>query len=215
MKERPILFSAPMVRAILDGRKTQTRRALKIQPTIIRDPFPTTDDVKHIFRFKQSTGIYQCLGMQNLIDTCKFGKVGDRLWVRETWQHSNHPFGPLDHGCDIFYRADYWDDPHGMDGEKSPEGKYRDWKASIHMPRWASRINLQITGVRVERLHEISDADCKAEGYPIDRSGSNIDAWLWYRNLWESINGNDCWKLNPWVWVIEFKQLTGNENGKC
>lgn len=229
MKERPILFSAPMVRAILDGRKTQTRRALKIQPTIIRDPFPTTDDVKHIFRFKQSTGIYQCLGMQNLIDTCKFGKVGDRFWVRETWQHSNHPFGHLDQDCSIFYRADYWDDPHGMDGEKSPEGKYRDWKPSIHMPRWASRIDLEITGVRVERLQDISEADAIAEGaklfdnIPIGTPGprparwsmenpTNTDQCLstakWaFANFFQKINGGDAWNDNPWVWVIEFKRI--------
>lgn len=116
MKERPILFSAPMVRAILAGAKTQTRRVVKDRHIDAAPP--------------------ACL-FQWLRERCPYGQPGDRLWVRETWQHANFPFGPYDDSCQVFYRADYMDDPHGPDGEKSPEGKYRNWKPSIHMPRSA------------------------------------------------------------------------------
>lgn len=198
MKERPILFSAPMVRAILEGRKTQTRRFVK----------PRKDRL-----FGCVLQPNELAGEINNGSFCNsfYGKPGDRLWVRETWQHSNYPFGPLDHDCEIFYRADYWDDPHGMDGEKSPEGKYRDWKPSIHLPRWASRINLEITGVRIEPLQDISETDAKAEGVnewfengPF--TGMESKTFLTgYRKIWELINGQGSWGKNPWVWVIEFK----------
>ncbi len=160
MKERPILFSGAMVRAILEGRKTQTRRIVKPQPpqhtrevTTFHHPDPRT----HYWAFDGES-------LMDWAQPCPYGEVGDRLYVRETWQHSNHPFGPYESDCLVFYRADYFDDPHGPDGEKSPEGKYREWRPSIHMPRAASRITLEVTDVRVERLQEISEADAIAEG---------------------------------------------------
>ncbi|WP_257819798.1 hypothetical protein [Burkholderia glumae] len=160
MKERPILFSAPMVRAIIEGRKTQTRRVVKPQPPAdAREviTFHHPDPRTHYWGFDGGSLLDWC-------QPCPYGEVGDRLYVRETWQHSNHPLGPYEDGCLVFYRADYMDDPHGPDGEKSPEGKYREWRPSIHMPRSASRITLEITGVRVERLHDISEGDAIAEG---------------------------------------------------
>lgn len=218
MKERPIIFSAPMVMAILDGRKTQTRRIIKPQ-------FNATPGIAKITPHDLEGGRF---GFFDEFQEyrCPYGQPGDRLWVRESWQHSNYPFGPLDPDCDIFYRADYWDDPHGMDGEKSAEGKYRTWKRSFHMPKWASRIDLEITGVRVERLQDISEADAVAEG--IERTGGAASCCPWknyrkgdlgemtldcsapsrsYMTLWESINGAGSWDANPWIWVLEFQRI--------
>ena len=218
IKERPILFSALMVRAILDGRKTQTRRELQNQPTVIRDPFPTTEDVKNVFLFKESTGIYKCLGMKNLIDTCKFGKSGDRLWVRESW--STHAVFNDKKPSDLRTVNSY----HYLADGAVQTGKKR---PSIHMPRWASRIDLEITSVRVERLQEISEQDALAEGmtssfirsgdtrvggssklYGIDQDNTfALTAKSAYEVLWEQINGQGSWDKNPWVWVIEFKRV--------
>lgn len=198
MKARPILFSAPMVRALLAGTKTQTRRVVT--------PPRGWPQYSHADPFAMPPAVWWWNGEHTHVGVkqeCPYGQPGDRLWVRETWQHSNHPFGPLDKTCAIFYRADYSADPHGMDGEKSPEGKYRQWRPSIHMPRWASRILLEITGIRVERLQDISEADCRAEGL-----GDTVDrAHHWYRVLWEQINGPGSWEANPWVWVVEFKRI--------
>lgn len=223
IKERPILFSAPMVRALLDGSKTQTRRAIKIQPSI--------DSMGHFIwnemNFGQEIDGKPCV--RNLIKFhCPYGKVGDRLWVRETWMP--------DPSCD----DDAWDDAaiswHEWDGCGMPMRDYPDalknvsnviyraswdgqemvgWKPSIHMPRWASRINLEITAVRVERLNDISEADAKAEGVlQVESDGyQNYDGTggYWgsainsFETLWESINGAGSWQENPFVWVIEFK----------
>lgn len=222
MKEHPILFNTEMVHAILEEQKTQTRRIVNqvrgFEYYDICSPCATADSFSIWWH-----GKYETVGVRQ---ECPFGKVGDHLWVRETWQHSNHPYGPLDKSCDIFYREEYFDDPHGMDGEKSPEGKYRFWKPSIHMPRWASRITLEITGVRVQRLQNISNEDSIAEG--IERIGGMTSCTPWrnyrigqkgemsmhcssatraYMTLWESINGAGSWDVNPWVWVIEFKAV--------
>lgn len=207
MKERPILFSAPMVRAILAGQKTQTRRAAK--PVRHPDLGNTYDPGALVLEHEP----------QHVIDrACPYGQPGDRLWVRETWQHANSPHGPYEPGCTCFYRADYWDDPHGMDGEKSPEGKYRTWIPSIHMPRAASRINLEVMHVRVEKLQDISEADAIAEGAP--GGHGSIPGYPYaatshehYRHIWESINGRGSWEKNPWVWVVEFKRIEPPKNG--
>lgn len=106
----------------------------------------------------------------------------------------------------MFYRADYADDPHGYDGERSPEGKYRRWRPSIHMPRAASRITLEITDIRVERLQNISSEDAIAEG--IQHTGTFADDPIRsFQNLIESIHGAGYWQTNPWMWVVEFKKL--------
>lgn len=194
-----------MVHALLAGTKTQTRRVCK--------PQPETDPVDDSFSWNNSTrgicGAQQRFLNDFMLPSCPYGQPDDRLWVRETWQHSNHPFGPLDKTCAIFYRADYSADPHGMDGEKSPEGKYRQWRPSIHMPRWASRITLEITGVRIERLQEISEADAEAEGAPAlsHFNGYDIKHLNGFIALWEQINGPGSWAANPWVWVVEFKRI--------
>jgi hypothetical protein len=145
---------------------------------------------------------------------------GDRMWVRETWQAEP---GPLRPGTAIVYREDYRDDSHGYDGEKSPEGKYRTWRPSIFMPRWASRITLEITDVRVQRLQEISEDDAQAEGVCCRSDlawghggvGDQMAEWavnhghrFAFRELWDSINGKTFpWDSNPWVWAITFKRI--------
>lgn len=221
-KERPILFSAPMVRAILAGTKTQTRRALRPQPTNLAGPnfdglwSDTIDPVTRYF-------------------ACLYGKPGDRLWVRETWQlwehrdyftdeadiitHSLKPFGKPDDEAtarewrsQVVYSADI----------QNGEGP---WRPSIFMPRWA-RITLEIVSVRVERLQEISPEDAIAEGIRVEKGAGMIDgedcymmttnigymrgpmgAIEAYKDLWESINGEGSWTLNPWVWVVEFRRV--------
>ena len=214
-KERPILFSAPMVRALLNDTKTQTRRALRVQP-------PPETHSFHIYHHPDPRPHHWAMDGDSLLNfavPCPYGSVGERLYVRETWQHSNFPLGPFDEDCSVFYRADYMDDPHGPDGEKSPEGRYRSWKPAIHMPRAASRIDLEVTGVRVERLHDISREDAKAEGCKHGDTCDHVrlscadigclgpDYRVGYRKLWEQINGAGSWNANPWVWCVSFRRI--------
>jgi hypothetical protein len=204
IKERPILFSAPMVRAILEGRKTVTRRVIKPQPS--PHAHTTSADGSPMSSWWE-TG--------KDIVRCPYGKSGDRLWVREAWQADDqvNSVAPRDlsHGEPIRYPAD-WDFRQTGCAMIKP-GKIR---PSIHMPRWASRILLEITDVRVERLQDISRADIRAEGLkcPPELASDDVSPNYrdWYpaawRELWESVNGADSWTANPWVWVVEFKQVT-------
>lgn len=166
MKERPILYSTDMVIARNAGLKTQTRRTRGLDK-VNENPSNwellklSIDPVKPLM---QATFENILDSEKRLIINCPYGKPRDHLWVREAWQHSNYPHGPLQEGCDIFYRADYADDPHGMDGEKSPEGKYRNWNPSIHMPRQASRGLDLIENIRLERLLGITMPECEEEG---------------------------------------------------
>lgn len=217
MKERPILFSAPMVRAILEGRKTQTRRVVKPQP-VSHDAAESGDVVFYggvLNRVSESRGRNKAaMGLLNAKTLyCPYGVPGDRLWVRETWS-------PGPRGIGFVYFAD------------CPEGQHPPaWKPSIHMPRAACRITLEVVGVRTERLQEISEADAIAEGVqsvrdhygdpsiPLMHCGTVAwqrydgaacaapSAQLSYQSLWESINGAASWKANPYVWVVEFKRL--------
>ncbi|MEP8655833.1 hypothetical protein ABKV48_15785 [Enterobacter hormaechei] len=186
MKERGMIFNGEMVRAILDGRKTQTRRLLKWKQTRFTEigeredgrRWPWSEDAEHACDFWHP---------------CPFGTVGDRIWVRETFCAVPDHEEPA--GCSaLLYAAD-------------GNGQYGKWTPSIHMPRWASRITLEITGVRVERLASVSDEDAGKEGYPANPApyGGTMDKWLWFRGLWDSIYPDQSFKHNPWVWVIEFK----------
>ncbi|ELY6326610.1 hypothetical protein [Cronobacter malonaticus] len=199
MKERGMIFNAEMVRAILDGRKTQTRRIMKPQPEACPRgghwwPSNVFKTMLHVEEEMQNGKG----GWDGLVgDACPFGAVGDRIWVRETWARYN-----IDQSShDMAYRATTPED-------WPEEGR---WRPSIHMPRWASRITLEITGVRVERLASISSDDARDEGYPAARAedGGNIDPWLWFRDLWDGIYPEYSFKANPWVWVIEFKRVEG------
>lgn len=170
-KERPILFSAPMVRALLAGTKTQTRRAVK---------FVSSADFETFLN-----------NVPNKTACCPYGKPGDRLWVRET--HLPKASGTI-------YRADFSEfEAAGLGG------MYGGWKPSIFCRREHSRILLEITSVRVERLQDISDADAIAEGVGGDVTVTPCFAVERYRATWESINGAGSWDANPWVWCISFE----------
>lgn len=209
MTERGMIFNGEMVRSILDGQKTQTRRPAN----------PSTAnllDLQGKFPHKK----------YNI--SCPFGEVGDRIWVRETWGVVSHeldedgriqpwnpdrpataihemPFGSGYYTGHAIYAADgdftWGDDDDYEDGRSC-------WKPSIHMPRAACRILLEVTGVRVERLNSISEVDAEAEGVTDTGYGDLlVDG---YRYLWISIYGEESWQANPWVWVIEFKRIEGD-----
>ncbi|HHF9033240.1 TPA: morphogenetic protein [Klebsiella pneumoniae] len=197
MTERGMIFNAEMVRALLDGRKTQTRRPVK---------FPVHD--KNLGCELAGNELAGELSAGNYLNSA-FGKPGDRIWVRETW----NKYGGL-----LTYRADHdWIDD--MRKETVCTAK---WVPSIHMPRWASRILLEITDVRVERLNAISEEDATAEGVPpagsllpdypgtfLTPKGDFATAKVAFQRLWESIYGEESWKANGWVWVISFKRVEG------
>lgn len=207
MKERPILFSGPMVRALLDGSKTQTRRALRTQPL----------DIVAIDGEKAGREWVGLMGRDpkpnGIVFRCKFGQPGDRLYVRETWsQPTNMDPGPT------VYRADYPACvPPGF--TNLPAVDEITWKPSIHMPRVLSRILLEVVSVRVERLNDCSEEDARAEGItdggclncgepePCSCTMPMPDARDSYCSLWESINGAGSWLVNPWVWVVEFRRV--------
>lgn len=185
MKERSVIFSGAMVRAILDGKKKQMRRIIKEQPT--------PDEIAEEIKYADGYALYGREYRRSFV-RCPYGEVGDRLWVREAW--APIPSGPCAPGNPVMYRATV---------EKP---NIWSWKPSIHMPRWASRITLDVTAVRVERLNDISGQDAVAEGteYAIAK-GETMEAQLAFRCLWESINGPGSWDQNPWVWVIEFQRV--------
>ncbi|HHI1104678.1 hypothetical protein ACMTNT_25625 [Klebsiella pneumoniae] len=237
MSERGMIFNAEMVRALLDGRKTQTRRPIKWKQTRFTEigeredgsKWPWSEDAEHACDFWHP---------------CPFGAVGDRIWVRETWGVVSHafsddglmidwvpdrpataihemPFGNGYYSGYAIYAADgdfTWGDDDGYEDGRSC------WKPSIHMPRAASRILLEITDVRVERLNAISEEDAEAEGIDMEALYDSQDCYDCiadhnmtgrptvtgaFKYLWESIYGEEGWKSTPWVWVIEFKRVEG------
>lgn len=190
MKEHPILFSTPMVQAICDRRKTMTRRKLKVKGCKPFSPKPEEWTISEIEKWNEGYHPY--------------GQVGDLLWVRETWIDTFIPHTTPVGG--FYYKADH------------PEEKSLRWKPSIHMPKSAARIWLKITNVKAERLQEISSRDAILEGI----ENLSIEAWKDYISplrycsnprdsfcsLWISINGNESWEADPWVWAIEFEVLS-------
>lgn len=252
MKERGMIFNTEMVRAILDGRKTQTRRIMKVQPSEDFTPMNMALETDYKARW-YTPGVVdkdgylqpaskEVFGVSNENEgySCPFGAVGDRIWVRETWGVVSHeldedgriqpwtpdrpataihemPFGNGYYSGHAIYAADgdfTWGDDDGYEDGRSC------WKPSIHMPRAASRILLEITDVRVERLNAISEEDAEAEGIDMEALYDSQDCYDCiadhnmtgrptvtgaFKYLWESIYGADSWKFNPWVWVIEFK----------
>lgn len=211
MKDRPILFSGPMVRAIREGRKTQTRRIVKEQR------HPLGYSIKPYGVAQEFSGGTEAI-------RCPYGQPGDWLWVKETWRTCDS----LEHckpsnlrpGAPVEYRAG-GHNVNGFQGE--PLIGMGRWRPSIFMSKWMSRLILEIVSVRVERLNDISDEDSKAEGIhqiAHGRSGYYYSAFNkepdpnnWchpgsaYKELWESINSPGSWDLNPWVWVVEFKEV--------
>ena len=199
MKEHPVLFSGAMVRAILEGRKTQTRRVVKPQPECATACGGLTWPISSPLR-GNGIKIYLDNGrnLSTTLSLCPYGKPGDRLWVRETWLpfDADHVIG----GKEWAYRADCGADSEALRLEMG----YR-WRPSIHMPRRASRITLEVTDVRVQRVQEISAEDIQSEG--IELVG-NYRAH--FRELWDSINSarGYGWSTNPWVWAISFKVVS-------
>lgn len=193
MKERGMIFNGEMVRALLDGRKTQTRRPVK---------FPFYD--KNMGCLLSGNELAGEINAGNYWNS-PLGKPGDRIWVRETWTPESVD---AEEGR---YAPDY----RVMANGQPVDGK---WTPAIHMPRWASRILLEVTDVRVERLNAISQADAIAEGAP--PSHPSIDcvsqeygfpdfSRSWFGQTWQHIYGEESWQDNPWVWVIEFKRVEG------
>ena len=210
LKERPILFSGAMVRAILEGRKTVTRRPVKrlalkwledgFEPGFVADP-------------------------DNAM--CPYGQPGDRLWVREAWQLHEK----FTDNCVVVYKANErnsWTEFHRRfpvevsRGTQAKPFQTNGFRPSIHMPRWACRILLEITAVRIERLQDISEEQAEAEGVERPENITNVDVWdgtereLFnamnqprdrFKRLWDDINGPDSWGANPWVWVVEFRRV--------
>ncbi|EBB1754039.1 hypothetical protein OZ350_004073 [Salmonella enterica] len=200
MNERGMIFNAEMVRAILDGRKTQTRRPVK---------FPLID--KNMGCELAGNELAGELAAHNYWNS-PYGKPGDRIWVRETFRvHSR-----ATDVATLVYRASvrnsWTEQTHRVpiavcDKPATPEK----WTPSIHMPRWASRILLEITDVRVERLRDLSEEDAKSEGIT-PPAGGVLPGWEYrinFRDLWMDIYGTDSWEANPLVWVIEFKRVEG------
>ncbi|EMO8771696.1 hypothetical protein WDQ77_001088 [Klebsiella variicola] len=235
MTERGMIFNAEMVRAILDGRKTQTRREVKLKLDIAR--LATTYDWATSLAANHYQGLTEeqiqqkaeslcgvihpvILGNGQMVSIiCPHGKPGDRIWVRET-------FCPVD---DTQYGGGKWVDyratpkfeashPAGWDCAPN-DAEALKWRPSIHMPRWASRILLEITDVRVEQLSAISQEDAQAEGMELtgwrptysdpDSGGEVMTPYDNFAELWSSIYGEESWNANPWVWVIEFKRIEG------
>ncbi|HEB5127332.1 TPA: hypothetical protein R0E88_003145 [Klebsiella pneumoniae] len=241
MTERGMIFNGEMVRALLSGRKTQTRRIVKGTDGAVKFCKEWDINGKEVFVVlgeKDHTGMNPVLGAIS----CPFGAVGDRIWVRETWGVVSHafsddglmidwvpdrpatainemPFGNGYYSGHAIYAADgdfTWGDDDGYEDGRSC------WKPSIHMPRAASRILLEITNVRVERLNAISEEDATAEGVPpagsllpdypgtfLTPKGDFATAKVAFQRLWESIYGEESWKANAWVWVISFKRVEG------
>lgn len=188
--ERPMLFSTPMIRALLAGTKSQTRRVVKDTGLYAIDA--AIHGAETAARERQA-----------LASRCPYGQPGHKLWVRETH---------MDLGACYLYRAD-----PGAETERALVAPGQPWKPAIHMPRTASRITLEVTGVRVERLQDISEADAMAEGIVETCGGYGLpagehfhaaDPRQSYLSLWESINGPGSVEANPWLWCVEFRRVT-------
>lgn len=208
MKERPIIFSAPMVNAILEGRKTQTRRLVKTQPNATHDgePYWFAGGYR-AWEYRRTTDVLRKSG--NVLP-CPYGKPGDRLWVRESgWERPERTAKIMREGADTWPRFAYVADNWSADDHAD----FKRWgfkrRPSIHMPRWASRILLEITAVRVERLNDITVADAVAEGALVQREVdqfARVHAISMFSAIWQGIHGPGSWAANPWVWVVEFQQ---------
>ncbi|MCW9408936.1 hypothetical protein N5I62_04035 [Klebsiella quasipneumoniae] len=217
MKERGMIFNGEMVRAILDGRKTQTRRIMKVQPVL-------NGNFYEVFGAAWSKGMKSipALPGHSLSTRCPFGAVGDRIWVREAFRVHSRATDVATLVYKASERNSWTEQTHRVpvavcNKPATPEK----WTPSLHMPRWASRILLEITDVRVERLNAISEEDARAEGIidggclncgepePCGCANPDPDATDAFAYLWQSIYGQENWNANPWVWVISFKRVEG------
>jgi hypothetical protein len=216
VKERPVLFSGPMVRAILEGRKTQTRRVIKPQPTKVSHyeaPAPNGYAGGWYMLFREDDGMPRADVLP-----CPYGKPGDRLWVRETFHLVSNYLGKdlmaegrqyvcFKDGSQKYQDGAYYPNtieqyaPGAFDGMR--------WRPAIYMPRWASRLTLEVTKVRAERLQDISDRDAKAEGICNRHEGCRLGTHVeMFSKGWDALNAKRgfSWESNPWVWVVEFRK---------
>jgi len=220
VKERPILFSGPMVRAILDSRKTQTRRIIKPQPI-------TWKHDERGFELKRTDEHRPVFADTFAKNYSPYGQPGDFLWVRETWktgcnldkyspkqirekyEDAGYRLGDRANGkcCPMLYLANGEHKRWG-DYDIADFGEWGKTRVSIHMPRWASRITLEITGVRVEQLQDITEHDAWMEGCHDSTIPTKYKTSVaWFHELWSSINGPASWIANPWVWVVGFRRV--------
>ncbi|HCD2060003.1 TPA: hypothetical protein NBJ75_002074 [Serratia marcescens] len=211
MKERPVIFNSEMVRAILDGRKTQTRRAISDRHLHLIDVASQVGEC-----YPLESGIDHANSQSYFREHCPFGQVGDRLWVRETFMDLTGTGIESTTGKfeGFAYRADT---PAGSYGDEVRKEYGLKWTPSLHMPRKACRIMLEITAVRVERLNDISEEDARAEGVaPSQHIITPTEALyrVGFLKLWQSIYGEESWRANPWVWVIEFRRLEVRDASK-
>ena len=253
VKERPILVAQPLINPILDGSKTQTRRIIKPAPSWVE--IPQMYGGGGIWAWQRNKANLE-IHPDDWPRFCPYGRPGDRLWVRETWQHvhghDEYESWELPHIKSFvvdgvlsspalltkptfgktWYKADQWAQEYHKEDQEC--GNKWNWRPSIHMPRWASRILLEITSVRVERLQDISPSDAMAEGFKKITKDNGITwkygmadfdglpgeddmGWCWrewdtdpieaYRKLWESLNGPGSWEKNPWLWCLEFRLI--------
>lgn len=219
-KPRSIIFSGPMIRAYYARHKTMTRRMVK--PLKDGEILGLGGPALAMENVGVECNAYGEEVMHVSSVPCPYGEAGDTVWVRETWQHSHYPHGPYQEGCSVFYRAEYLDDRFGPDGERSREGKFRQWRPSIHMPRTASRLSLTLTDVTVQRLLDITETDAMDEGAQPLPDGSWTmnpfeegflaetprEAFLLY---WDHLNGQRGLfsDSNPFVWVLSFPRYEG------
>lgn len=241
VRERPILFSGPMVKAILAGTKTQTRRLVKPQPERVLEHVedmgaiyvpsgePVVCTIPNGWQWKS---LYTSDGLGTFADSmrwhCPYGKAGDRLWVREAWATSANaiaaeacgsPMGSSFEGPEFVYCADA---PHRSDEWEAWRLRFARWRPSIHMPRLASRLTLEVTDVRVQRLQDITEEDARAEGVdghaPIPGLVNGEPGTIHcfgpdaarkaFALLWDGINGKRApWASNPWVWAVSFRRV--------
>lgn len=243
MKERPILMHQRSILGILEGRKSQTRRIVKSKHSLRDLSSPHAQNILPV-----AGGIrFDWMGGQSSIPTpCPYGQPGDRLWVRETWQQYRAPsekqqaaiaesiarihagkskdivgevsnWGRADGERKVLYAADFGDWAYDVDSDLKP------WRPSIFMPRWASRLTLEVTGIHVERVQDISEKDAKAEGgylgkcacFPSPRTPvESMMSQTWchqhgeeFKSLWDDTNGKGAWERNDWCWVVDFKRI--------
>lgn len=248
MNARPIIFSGQMVRTLLAGNKTQTRRIMKPQPPSVEavkarcgagfsiDPGTWCGAHNQFFTCGPVQTVRELMGCEPGSWVCQYGKPGDYLWVRESvWERPDRSPRMMREGADTWPRCIYQADSSSFGRPVWPPQKFdladieaarewckeQKWKArpSIHMPRWASRLTLHITDVRVERLQDISEEDAKAEGVESPAYPAADGGWIAYDDgkwadgfaaLWESIHGAGSWDANPWLWVISFRVIKQN-----
>lgn len=215
MRETKIIMQAESVRGILEGRKTQTRRIIdRLRKPGKVTEFSTSTTPGYDWHFRDKQMHWHDIDHERLLEMCPYGRPGDRLWTREKWAESDRPDGtPVvayaaggciavgrdgSFGPDVLIRNFAWN-----------ENPYVDrWRPSIHMPRWASRIDLELVSVRVERLQSISDEDVLAEGiYPTTTGLYPGSPRASYRSMWDQINGPGSWDANSWVWRLEFRRI--------